>query len=973
MLNIEKLNKHRKETSEQIDRMLEQYNKVLINRPCSYGKTFLMIEKCKKYLGKKLILEPTYSLVDYLQKYDIGNDTFISTYSSLLHKKVEDFKEIYESLDYIFLDEVHRLGAEKWNEYFNTLIEAFPNAKIIGFSATPTRNDGINVLNTIFENIQIEPLFLSDAIIQDLLPNPQYIASLYAIDDFFDIQLDVVEEYKKIGKKEKSLIIDDLQRKKIEYKNLYNIPNIIQKYVLLHSKYRHNMKFIVFIREVAKIEETKIIVKKWFENAFSHINKEINLYDVHYKKGREENHFAIKEFEKRHSNNTIDIVISVNMFNEGIHLDNITGVILLRNTSSDLIYFQQIGRAINTTGETPLIFDFVNNYKNLSDGYIGLFDIYNDSNKSGKKRDIKTETGEIINIHDEGKEFLDIIQKSIKEKCKIQNQYTEKDIDLLKSFEGKMTLQEMSEKTGFPYRSIHWLCNYYQIPFTRKATLMPKGLEILSEQQRKKVANDLISYNGKLTIEELMKKTGYGKEIIDFFISFYKVPYSKKKQNSDNIDLTNEEKKFIEDNVLMYNMHDIAKALNKKVTDISQFYRETKYLKTPHRKRFSEENKNYIRKYYKEKTIQDFVAELGLSYLTIQSFCKGENLCIKKISDKTEERNLEIISFIQKNPNFTSKEMTEKLKIGKAKFYKICKENHLEYKKIVGKQNTMNKFSEEKKKEIYDKYIPQDSCCGLTALSREYHVGIDTIKKIILEKENEFGKEKSKENIRQQENKKIGNLTKRVADIFINKKEEIINLYKNDTPIQKIGDSIGLSKSSVDKIIEYMIQENMIAKREDTRFSKIDSKKLVEDFKNGGSLLELSLKYGIGTYTIKRKVIKEIGLEEYENYKKIRPRTFTSYAKDSKMCEDIIDLIINLKEQGLSNSEIERRTGIRHQKISEILNELGFGNDISVNICPEIMNVILKFHKEGKTFKQIEGLTGIGYKKIEIALKKLDK
>lgn len=54
------------------------------------------------------------------------------------------------------------------------------------------------------------------------------------------------------------------------------------------------------------------------------------------------------------------------MLNEGIHVDDVDGVILLRPTVSPIIYLQQIGRALSAGSEkTPVIFDLVNNFDSL--------------------------------------------------------------------------------------------------------------------------------------------------------------------------------------------------------------------------------------------------------------------------------------------------------------------------------------------------------------------------------------------------------------------------------------------------------------------------------------------------------------------------------------------------------------------------------------------------------------------------------
>lgn len=52
----------------------------------------------------------------------------------------------------------------------------------------------------------------------------------------------------------------------------------------------------------------------------------------------------------------------VDMLNMGYHVSDITGVIMLRSTRSDIIYKQQIGRCLSVKSEYPaLIFDLVDN------------------------------------------------------------------------------------------------------------------------------------------------------------------------------------------------------------------------------------------------------------------------------------------------------------------------------------------------------------------------------------------------------------------------------------------------------------------------------------------------------------------------------------------------------------------------------------------------------------------------------------
>ena len=48
MLDINKLNQHRKKTEDDLDNMLREKRNICVTRPCGYGKSYLIIKECKK-------------------------------------------------------------------------------------------------------------------------------------------------------------------------------------------------------------------------------------------------------------------------------------------------------------------------------------------------------------------------------------------------------------------------------------------------------------------------------------------------------------------------------------------------------------------------------------------------------------------------------------------------------------------------------------------------------------------------------------------------------------------------------------------------------------------------------------------------------------------------------------------------------------------------------------------------------------
>lgn len=74
------------------------------------------------------------------------------------------------------------------------------------------------------------------------------------------------------------------------------------------------------------------------------------------------NEETIKKFEKENDNGKLKLLFSVNMLNEGYHLENLDGVIMMRPTHSPTLYYQQLGRALSVGNDKqPIVIDLVNN------------------------------------------------------------------------------------------------------------------------------------------------------------------------------------------------------------------------------------------------------------------------------------------------------------------------------------------------------------------------------------------------------------------------------------------------------------------------------------------------------------------------------------------------------------------------------------------------------------------------------------
>ena len=100
-------------------------------------------------------------------------------------------------------------------------------------------------------------------------------------------------------------------------------------------------------------------VPEWFAK----VNPDVAVYEAYSDDPGTDKAFA--DF-KTDESDKLKLLFCIDMLNEGVHVEGISGVILFRPTISPIIYKQQIGRAL-TAGEnsTPLILDVVNNFEGL--------------------------------------------------------------------------------------------------------------------------------------------------------------------------------------------------------------------------------------------------------------------------------------------------------------------------------------------------------------------------------------------------------------------------------------------------------------------------------------------------------------------------------------------------------------------------------------------------------------------------------
>ena len=290
---------------------------------------------------------------DRLLKQVLGNLVFM-TYSRLM-LCADSFSD--RKLDYIILDEFHRCGASEWGKGVQKLLSGHPEAKVLGLSATNIRYlDGQrDMAEELFGGCIASKMTLGEAVAEKILPAPRYVVSMYS----YQKELERLRERVKNGRdsslrKQNEELLEKLRRSLEQADGLDMV-------FARHMKSREG-KYIVFCSGKSHMEEMISHAGEWFHL----VDSKPCIYRVCC-----DDSSAGKQFEafQRDESCHLKLLFCIDMLNEGVHVEGVDGVILLRPTVSPTLYLQQIGRGLaagrGKKGQ-PVIFDIVNNFESLS-------------------------------------------------------------------------------------------------------------------------------------------------------------------------------------------------------------------------------------------------------------------------------------------------------------------------------------------------------------------------------------------------------------------------------------------------------------------------------------------------------------------------------------------------------------------------------------------------------------------------------
>ncbi|MCG3665896.1 DEAD/DEAH box helicase [Aliarcobacter butzleri] len=285
---------------------------ILIKAKQSFENILLQINSFGLYTGNKKEQDKNYLF------------STIQTMSSNFSNFSQDFFE------YIIIDEAHHVTSPSYKK----ILDYFKPKFLLGLTATSNRMDGNSIYEVFDENIALD-IRLNEALEHNLIVPFHY----YGISDIQSIDYENVD-LTKIDLLAKLLSVN----KRVDF--------IIDK-MNFYSNSGNKRKVLGFC--VSK-EHCNFMSEEFNRKGIN----SITLTSEDSISKREE---SIKRLENE--NDSLEVIFTVDIFNEGIDIPSINMVLFLRPTNSPIVFVQQLGRGLRKyqNKEFLTVLDFIGNHK----------------------------------------------------------------------------------------------------------------------------------------------------------------------------------------------------------------------------------------------------------------------------------------------------------------------------------------------------------------------------------------------------------------------------------------------------------------------------------------------------------------------------------------------------------------------------------------------------------------------------------
>jgi len=338
----------------------EEYQKALVVMATGLGKTYLAGFFAKDYKNvlfiahrEEILFQARQSFENIMpdKKYGIYNGKnkdsdadaiFASIYTLSMKAHIEKFSP--DEFDLIIVDEFHHAAAESYQR----VLDYFKPEFLLGITATPDRNDNKDVYAICEGNVAYRLDFL-DAINRNWLAPFKY----YGVYDETDYS-----QIAWLGTR-----YDEEELLHIQLKE------VMASKILEAWKDKKQSRTIGFCSSIRQAN----FLSSFFNNQGY---KTVSLHSQQKEVGRAH---AIKMLEA----GELDIIFTVDLFNEGVDIPAVDTLLFVRPTESLTVFTQQIGRGLRLAPDKVhcVIIDLIGNYRN-ADVKLSLFDTKSSESKS---------------------------------------------------------------------------------------------------------------------------------------------------------------------------------------------------------------------------------------------------------------------------------------------------------------------------------------------------------------------------------------------------------------------------------------------------------------------------------------------------------------------------------------------------------------------------------------------------------------
>ena len=366
------LYKHNAESYKKIRESFDSGEKIVgIVHATGTGKSYNALQLAYDNKDKKTIyLAPSTGIIEHIKEVINENPNLsldrdfshveFRTYQSLIPLSREEIQDL--EVDLLILDEFHHIGAHVWGNRVNTIIETHDNMRVFGMTAYVVRDGRTRNMvdpdgDELFSNKIVSRYDLCDAMIDSVLPRPIY-RSIYTNLIGLERQLEekVLSMHASSEEKEKYFkILREVKKRIIEAPSL---ADVIKKNVKPMGKYIYFCPSEAI--DSSDIETIQKEAMEWFKQYIPEEN--IVFYTSTSKmgsKGKKNRNAFYKDItlDGESASDKLRVMFAINQYNEGIHVPDIDGIIMGRSTQSDIVFFEQLGRALSVRGETKKQFE----------------------------------------------------------------------------------------------------------------------------------------------------------------------------------------------------------------------------------------------------------------------------------------------------------------------------------------------------------------------------------------------------------------------------------------------------------------------------------------------------------------------------------------------------------------------------------------------------------------------------------------